>query len=163
MQPCKLIMTTASNTANLQFLGITKASGHGHINYITLYFTVQILNLLVFIVGALVGKKTQLKFLQKFINCPKRWCIFFFRKGSIEFPKQMQIIIHVLFATHIKLEKWKKKGLFNFSCECSVARLPWVNLSGLHESTFKLCVLTGLNEWWCLVQTIVNNEILWQR
>ena len=109
MQPCKLIMTTASNTANLQFLGITKASGHGHINFITLYFTVQILNLLVFIVGALVGKKTQLKFLQKFINCPKRWCIFFFRKGSIEFPKQMQIIIHVLFATHIKLEKWKKK------------------------------------------------------
>ena len=57
MQPCKLIMMTASNTANLQFLGITKASGHGHINIITLYFIVQILNLLVFIVGALVGKK----------------------------------------------------------------------------------------------------------
>ena len=50
-------------------------------------------------------------------------------------------------------KKKKKKGLFNFSCECSVARLPWVNQSGLHESTFIMCfdtikwmVLVGSND-----------------
>ena len=152
-------MTTASNTANLQFLGITKASCHGHINIITVFHSTNFKFAGVYCWSS-CGKKTQLKFLQKFVNCPKRWCIFFLRKGSIEFPKQMQIIIHVLFATHIKLEKWKKKkkkkkkkGLFNFSCECSVARLPWVNQSGLHESTFIMCfdtikwmVLVGSND-----------------
>ena len=52
-----------------------------------------------------------------------------------------------------KKKKKKKKGLFNFSCECSVARLPWVNQSGLHESTFIMCfdtikwmVLVGSND-----------------
>ena len=149
-------MTTASNTANLQFLGITKASCHGHINIITVFHSTNFKFAGVYCWSS-CGKKTQLKFLQKFVNCPKRWCIFFLRKGSIEFPKQMQIITHVLFATHIKLEKWKKKkkkkGLFNFSCECSVARLPWVNQSGLHESTFITCfdtikwmVLVGSND-----------------
>ena len=163
MQPCKLIMTTASNTANLQFLGITKASCHGHINIITVFHSTNFKFAGVYCWSS-CGKKTQLKFLQKFVNCPKRWCIFFLRKGSIEFPKQMQIIIHVLFATHIKLEKWKKKKDFLIFLvnvlllDC----LESISLA-LHESTFIMCfdrikwmVLVGSNnsEQWDLMTEV---------
>ena len=105
MQPCKLIMTTASNTANLQFLGITKASCHGHINIITVFHS------------------TNFKFAGVYCwsSCGKK------KKDFLIF------LVNVLLLDYLE------------------------SISLAYMSQPSLCVLTRLNEWCWLGQTIVNN------
>ena len=70
----------------------------------------------------------------------------------------MQIFIHVLFATHIKLEKWKKKKKDFLIFLVNVLLLDYLeSISLAYMSQPSLCVLTRLNEWCWLGQAIVNN------